>query len=308
MKSILKSLFILLNLQLIITTGFAQVTNELYTIIEYPVVPEKYCDFSDEMSETSGLIFYKDDVWTINDSGGLPEIYRIEKESGKVNQIVVLENGVNRDWEDITQDENFIYTGDFGNNDGTRTDLKIYKIAKKDISEKKKVTVKGEVIAFTYSDQQSFSINSRDHDYDCEAVISHGDSLIIFSKNWVNGKTRMYKLSKAPGNYSLKPLDTFETDGLITGADYFEEAKSLILIGYKDHIPFMFYFRSFDGNSFGKGKVYRFNFVRLKDSQAEGIAWLNRETVIFSTEETKHFRQQAFELNLQKVLQLINQE
>jgi hypothetical protein len=308
MKSILRNLFVLLILQLFVTTGFTQQTSELYTIIEYPVVPEKYCDLSEEMSETSGLIYYKNAVWTINDSGGLPEIYRIEKESGKVNQTVILENGMNNDWEDITQDENFIYTGDFGNNDGNRTDLKIYKIAKKDISEKKKITVKGEVIAFSYSDQQSLSINSRDHDYDCEAVISHDDSLIIFSKDWVNGKTKMYKLPKNPGQYSLKPLDTFETDGLITGADYFEEANSLILIGYKDHIPFMFYFRGFDGNSFGKGKVYRFNFVRLKGSQAEGIAWLNKDTVVFSTEETKHFRQQAFELDLHKVLQLINEE
>ena len=36
----------------------------------------------------------------------------------------------NVDWEDITQDETHIYIADFGNNNGNRTDLKIYKILK----------------------------------------------------------------------------------------------------------------------------------------------------------------------------------
>lgn len=308
MKSILETIVTLLVFQLTEIACFAQQSGELYTIIEYPVVPEKFCDLSDEMSETSGLIYYKNSIWTINDSGGLPEIYRMDKESGKVSQTVTLENGENNDWEDITHDENFIYIGDFGNNDGNRTDLKIYKIAKKDISEKTKVSVNGEVIAFSYLDQQSFEPNLRQHNYDCEAVISFGDSLIIFTKNWENNKTRMYKLPKNPGKYDLKPRDMFEADGLITGADFLDDPKSLILLGYKDHIPCMFYFKDFDGNSFGNGKVYRFNFARLKGSQAEGIAWLNKDTVVFSTEETKEFLQQAFELNLLKVLQLINEE
>ena len=297
----------LLPLQVILFLNpfvFSQMT-ELYTIIQYPVVPQKYCDLEANVSESSGLLYNEDEIWTMNDSGGLPEIYRIEKETGGIAQTVRIENGNNVDWEDLTQDEKHVYVGDFGNNHGNRKDLRIYKISKKDISGKKKIDVQAEVIGFGYKDQNDFSENSRNNDFDCEAMISYGDSLVLFSKNWVNGKCRLYKVPKVPGQYDPEPLDTFDTDGLITGASFFESTKCLILIGYKNHIPFIFYFPGFNGRNFPKTDVSRFEFVRMAGAQTEGIAWLNKDAVIFSTEQTKEFAQQVWELNLQTVFRLI---
>jgi len=284
---------------------YSQQTIELYTIVEFPAIPAKYCDLVEDMKETSGIIYSVGSVWTINDSGGEPEIYKIDKTIGTVIQKVVILNGSNRDWEDITQDDDFIYVGDFGNNDGNRSDLKIFKVAKSGITSKKKVAVNAEIIGLTFSDQLIFEENNRNHNFDCESLISFGDSLIIFTKNWADGKTRMYKLPKIPGQFKIDPLDTFDADGLVTGADYNKDSKKLVLIGYKDRLPFIFYFSNFNGRKFESDRVYRFNLNKMKDSQTEGIAWLNDETIIFSTEQTKSFSQQVFELNFQSVFKLI---
>jgi len=284
---------------------YSQQTTELYTIVEFPAIPAKYCDLEEDMKETSGIIYSSGSVWTINDSGGEPEIYKIDKTTGTVIQKVIILNGSNRDWEDITQDDDFIYVGDFGNNDGNRSDLKIYKIAKSEITAKKKVELNAKIIGLSYNDQKSFSESKHNHNFDCESMISFGDSLIIFSKNWADGKTRLYKMPKIPGQYQLDPLDTLDADGLVTGADYNKDTKKLVLIGYKDRLPFIYYFSNFNGRKFESDQVYRFNLNKMKDSQTEGIAWLNDETIIFSTEQTKSFSQQVFELNFQSVFKLI---
>ena len=307
MKFIQNSFLVFLLLSISSYFLYSQQTTELYTIVEFPAIPAKYCDLEEDMKETSGIIYFGGCVWTINDSGGEPEIYKIDKITGTVIQKVIILNGSNRDWEDITQDDDFIYVGDFGNNNGNRADLKIFKVPKSEITGKKKVEVNAKIIGLSYNDQKSFSESKHHHNFDCESLISFGDSLIIFSKNWADGKTRMYKMPKIPGQYQLDPLDTFDADGLVTGADYNKDSKKLVLIGYKNRLPFIYYFSNFTGRKFDSDQVYRFNLNKLKDSQTEGIAWLNDETIIFSTEQTKSFSQQVFELNFQSVFKLIGE-
>jgi hypothetical protein len=284
---------------------YSQQINELFTIVEYPAVPGKYCELEDKMQETSGLIFFDGSLWTFNDSGGEPEVYKIDKATGKVIQTVHILNGSNVDWEDITQDDYFIYAGDFGNNNGSRNDLKIYKIAKGEIIRKKNVEVNAEIIGFSYNDQHSFSESRNNHNFDCESLISFGDTLIIFSKNWEDGKTKMYKIPKTPGLYQLDPAGTFDADGLVTGADFNKDTHKLVLIGYKDHVPFVYYFEFFSGTIPGGAGIYRFNFNRLKGAQTEGIVWLDENSIAFSTEQTKSYTQQVFELNFKNVFELI---
>lgn len=275
-----------------------------YDIIQYPGEPTMFAPLAEEVNETSGLIFFDGNIWTFNDSRGEPEIYRIEKESGKIIQTVRIENASNVDWEDITQDESFVYVGDFGNNRGNRKDLKIYKVAKEKIASKKKTKVLAEIIEFSYEDQETFIEKNRKHNYDCESIISHGDSLIIFSKNWGDAKTRMYKMSKEPGNYKLSPLDSYDVDGLITGADV-NNKNELLLVGYKDHLPFIYLFADFSGEGLRSGKAYRVNFPGLQDAQTEGIIWKDDNVVLFSTEQTKVFEQQVFQLDIKEVVSYI---
>jgi hypothetical protein len=296
---------ILIGLSLCAVKLTAQQSIELYTNIEYPVIPVKYCDLEESMKETSGIIFSSGFVWTINDSGGEPEIYKIDKETGTVCQTVKLLNATNIDWEDISEDDDFFYIGDIGNNDGDRTDLKIYRIAKKNVKNKKYVEVNAEIIKFSFQDQKSFEENSRNHNYDCESLISCRDTLLLFSKNWVDGKSRMYKLPKVSGDYKLNPAELFESDGLITGGDFNSTLNKLALIGYKDHQPFIFMVNDFDGTTLAGKEIFRFNLFKMKDSQAEGIAWSVGETVLFSTEQTKSFSQQVFEFDIRQVFKIM---
>jgi hypothetical protein len=305
MNNIYNTLLIIFSLLISPLILPAQQLIELYTIVEYPAVPEKYCDMEEAMKETSGILYADGNIWTINDSGGEAEIYKIDKETGTVIQKVILLNAVNRDWEDISEDEGYIYVGDFGNNNGNRKDLKIYKVAKSGITSKKKVEVKAEIIEFSYTDQETFEENNRNHNFDCESLISFGDSLIIFSKNWADNKTRMFMLPKNPGQYRIESRSVLDADGLVTGAGYNSNLKKLVLIGYKDHVPFIFLINDFDGKSISGKETYRFNLFKMKGAQTEGISWSTGETVLFSTEQTKTYSQQVFEFDFQKVFKIM---
>lgn len=284
---------------------YSQTTEKPVTVVSFPEIPQKYCDLSKKINETSGIIYVDNFIWTFNDSGGEAEIYKIDSATGEIIQTVRLNNAKNTDWEDITQDENYIYIGDFGNNRGNRKDLRIYKINKSLIDDKKVVKVPSEIIAFSYNDQKSFTVNNRSNNYDCESLISFGDSLIIFSKNWVDGKTRMYKLPKLAGMYALDPIDSFDINGLATGADYSIEKNALIMIGYSDKIPFLFYFVDFDGQQLGNNQVYKVKLSKMKGAQTEGVCWLDGDTILFSTEQTSIYTQSVFQFNPMDVVKHI---
>jgi hypothetical protein len=284
--------------------GYSQIPIVLYEIVEYPLPVNKYSDISKKVDETSGLIYLNGQLWSFNDSFGKPELYALEKESGKVTQTIVIDSATNVDWESIAMDKDFIYVGDFGNNFGNRKNLKIYKLRISDIGEEKKGRLTAETISFSYNDQDSFEQLNRKNNHDCEAMISFENSLMIFSKNWGNGKTKMYIIPKEPGNYKIDPVSYFDIDGLVTGADFNPETSQLALIGYKKYVPFIFLFEDFKGETLSVEKVYRINLGGMKDTQTEGITWLDKTQIIFSAEKTSAYDQSAYILDVAKVFKL----
>lgn len=240
----------------------------------YPVTKARFevivKELPEAVEETSGLIFWNGGLWTHNDSFNDPVLSKLDTLSGMVMQTITLSGAENFDWEDIAQDENFIYIGDFGNNLGNRKNLVIYKINKKDIPETGDVSVPAEVIRFGYADQTGFEKANRNNDYDCEAMISAGDSLFLFSKNWVNQKTRMYAVPKIPGEYLVHPLAEMDTDGMVTGADINEKGE-LVFIGYKNYQPFVWLLFDYPGTNFFSGNKRRITLPGTKGLQTEGI-------------------------------------
>jgi hypothetical protein len=194
------------------------------------------------IDETSGLIYYDGALWTHNDSDRKPEIYKFDTITGHILQTVKINNAVNIDWEDIAQDSNYIYIGDFGNNNGYRTDLKIYKILKKDITKGKNISVNASVINFSFSDQTDFIPNHCNNNFDCEAFFFFQDSLYLFSKNWIDKKTKLYVLPCMQGNYIATLIDSFDVNGLITGADINIITNEIAFIGYNNYIRFVWLF------------------------------------------------------------------
>lgn len=217
-----------LAMLLLLAGNFASIAQDVKSqvnIIQYPGMPEVVTTLPGNIDETSALLLHDGKLWTINDSGGDAEVYGMSVSTGKVEQIVKVDNANNHDWEALAMDETHFYIGDFGNNLGNRKDLKVYKI-KTPVDGEKKQTVDAEVINISYADQFSFEIKNRANDFDCESLITWGDSLIVFSKDWDDRMTRMYKFPVTSGDYKITPSDYLDVVGLVTGADYCKKNKS----------------------------------------------------------------------------------
>lgn len=237
--------------------------------------------------ESSGLVFTGNQLWTHGDSGNSSSIFAIDTVTGNIIQTVRIDNYPNTDWEDIAADNDFIYIGDFGNNLGNRTDLKILKIAKDSIGNQETVHVKAEAIRFSYLDQQSFAADNKT-DYDCEALISFHDSLYIFTKDHRDYHTRVYGLPKNPGNYQVNPIADFNIGGVVTGADCDSLSNKIILIGYdgsKRH-SFLYLLSEFHGNQFFSGNVEKVMSADNTQWQTEGVCFVNSHQLFLSCETT----------------------
>jgi hypothetical protein len=236
------------------------------------------------LRETSGLLWWDGKVWTFNDSGALPAIYAIDSTTGNITKTVTISNATNIDWEEITQDEQFIYIGDFGNNaSGNRKNLRIYKIAKADVQSS--TSVHAQAINFSYSDQTDFTATaSNQTNFDCEAFVAYNDSLFLFSKDWVDFHSRLYSLPKTPGTYTANLKADILVDGLITGATILPSQKTIVLTGYTTILtPFLYLLYDFSNNDFfgaNKRKVQ----INSAFTQMEGIASISDTRFFVSNE------------------------
>ena len=235
-----------------------------------------------ELVENSGLVVTPLGLFTHNDKGNPNEIYRIDTIDGSVLQTLLVV-GDNEDWEDMAESESHIFLGDFGNNPGDRTDLRIYRIAKSELSNN---IINAQPINFAYADQVDFSDNQNNHNFDCEAFFYHDDSLHLFTKNWVDHQTKHYVIPAEPGFYSVLPRHNFDVDGLITSADINEDG-TILLLGYTQ-VGFTFMWMLFDypGNEIFSGNKRRIELRSwLFNSQTEAIAFKDKYTGYVSSEQ-----------------------
>jgi hypothetical protein len=246
------------------------------------IIPEKLGNLPAAVRETSGLMFWNGLLWTHNDSGSQPELTALDPESRSVVKTLRIGNAGNVDWEDIARDDTFLYIGDFGNNNGNRTNLRIYKVPLSDLNSE---SATAEVISFSYSDQEDFSSKPNNNDYDAEAMIAVGDSLYIFSKNWVNLRTRVYSLPKTPGSYVAQVQGNIYADGMITGADFNPQDSVVLLCGYNKVLqPFFWLLWDFRGADYFGGNKRKINF-NLPFHQIEGVVWKDADEYWLSNEE-----------------------
>ena len=276
-------------------SGDDEETNLSEFVIEPQVLVE---NLSDDLKETSGLILFDDKMWSLNDGGGKNELYAINLQ-GDITQTVELSSATNTDWECLAHDENFIYIGDVGNNRGDRTDLRVYKVSKGNIStDEDFIRIPSDVIKFSYADQIDFTTREYQHEFDCEAMFSFGDQLYLFSKDWKKMRTTVYRLPKENGEYTLEAVTEYNTNGLITGADISSDGNYFALLGYSiaginDLIPFIRIFKFDEEQVFSTKSLY-FSMISIRGSQTEGIIFLEDGSLVFSTEKTDSYSQKIF--------------
>jgi len=241
------------------------------------------------IDESSGLV-YIHGLWTHNDSGDDPVVYQVSTSKRSMLRSVSIKDIRMKDWEDITHDGKYMYIGDTGNNSGSRYHLLIYKVPIDSLLKEKTRYVDAEEIIFHFPDQTDYYPGSYNHNFDCEALISVGDSLYIFSKNHKNMQCRMYALPKSPGVHTARLIDTFNTDGMITGAAYDPDEQVVALLGYRvrDYLvvrsfqPFVWLFYQYPGRDFFRGKSKRINIP--KALQMEGICYFRDGKFFISNE------------------------
>ncbi len=256
-----------------------------------------------KLKETSGLIHWNGKLWTHNDDTDT-NLYALDKLNGSILETYSLPNVLNQDWEEIAQDDDFVYIGDFGNNaSGNRQDLNILKIDKLSLTNK---VPKIEYIKFKYENQNEFDHKKPNNtNFDCEAFVVTQDSIYLFTKEWKTNYTTIYTLPKVPGDYIAKQQERFNIKGLVTGACLFK--NRLLLCGYtKKGRPFVDLFYNFIGNDFFSGSHKKIK-IKPRFLQIEAITTNDGGIYYLTNEELKfgpiHKLQQLHRLDLSDYFQ-----
>ncbi|MGO4710581.1 hypothetical protein AB4Y90_16045 [Chryseobacterium sp. 2TAF14] len=253
---------------LIIILGFSIISHaqqaEIFKLKKYRIAV-----LSDSIQETSGLNFFDGKLYTFNDSGNSAELYEIDKNSGKILKVLKT-NVENKDWEALTNDGKNFYIGDFGNNAGTRKDLKIYKIPFQN-NQLQNDSVK--TISFYYSEQKDFTAKNVNTDFDLESMIYLNGEIHIFTKEWASKSTTHYTID--PENFqnqAAEKTEVFRTGFMISDAYYFD--KKLYVVGYtKKTEVFLNIFNESEPGIFFKEKPrHLYLGSALTIGQIEGIA------------------------------------
>ena len=256
--------------------------------------PQLRSELPVEVNETSGLFFHNGRLWTHNDSDGRPILYGLDTVTFEVVQRVTLANVKNKDWEDVCTDGETVYVGDCGNNKGNRKDLKIYTLPLSAIPAEGDASVQVDSIVFSFGDQTDFG-KRKVHDFDCEAIFATEEYLYLFSKGWETGSTRLYRLSKTPGKHVAEVVNGFDSQGLITGADYDPKNKVLVVVGYVKSVwkPFMYLIYGFDDAGV-KLSHRRFEMPQWAGAQTEGICFFDEGRCYVSAETSKTYTARVF--------------
>ncbi|WP_456389767.1 hypothetical protein [Hydrogenimonas sp.] len=245
---------------------------------------------NERLRETSGLAYVEGRLFTHNDGGNANLLYQIDTKTGRILRTVMVNGASNVDWEDLAYDGSYLYIADIGNNMGDRKDLKIYRIPKDDILSKDEV--QAEIISLAYADQKSFDYEAYTTPYDAEALVAYDSALYIFTKNWGDYTTRVYKVPSEPGSYRAEAVDKRALDIMITGAAYDEKSHAIALIGYTNPYDEKRSFKSavlklsgFSDDRFFSGRIVESPIKNGRlAGQVESLAFRDSSTFFISAE------------------------
>lgn len=232
-----------------------------------------------QVEGSSSLFYWNNGFWTYNDHNDNC-LYHIDNTNAAILETLCINSLSNYDTEEISQDSLYLYFGDVGNNYGSRQDLHILRIKKASVINQ---TFEIDTLSFSYEDQTDFSNHPQATDFDCEAFIVGRDSIYLFTKQWASTQTTIYSLPRTPGHHIAHRGDTYNVNGLITGATYMPEYQLVVLCGYDYDTenlllalhPFIILLYDFQGTKFFSGNKRRLDFDYSTRAQVEAIATHN---------------------------------
>lgn len=252
----------------------------------------KIAVLSDSLEESSGLTNIDGRLFSFNDSGNTSEIFEIKVGSSNVEN--TFQTGLkNIDWEAMTNDDENFYVGEFGNNLGTRKDLKVYQIPFKNDSI---IADSIKTIPFFYPEQIDFTPKNINNNFDAEAMIFLDGNIHIFTKEWVTNTVSHYFITNnLTENQPAQKLESFETGFVVTDASYFE--NKLYVVGYTKNasVYMMIFEKDNSGNLFFNKPLKKFALGRAFNiGQIEGIT---------ATEKGIYISGERFNIKIKKVSQ-----
>lgn len=281
----MRKLFIL-HFLLISFLGFSQKIEKL-SLKKY-----KIAILSDSLQESSGLTNLDGRLFSFNDSGNTSEIFEIKAGSSYIKK--TFQTGLrNIDWEAITNDGENFYIGEFGNNLGTRKDLKVYQIPFRNDS---LIVDSIKTIPFFYPEQTDFTPKNINNNFDAEAMIFLDGNIHLFTKEWITNTVSHYVIDKnLTENQPAKKLESFNTGFVVTDASVFE--NKLYVVGYtkKASVYMMIFEKDETGNLFFNKPLKKFSLGRAFNiGQIEGIT---------ATEKGVYVSGERFNIKVKKVPQ-----
>jgi hypothetical protein len=246
----------------------------------------------DKVVETSGLIYFDNYFWTINDSGNENILYKLDPKNGSVVAELKVNNSENMDWEELTQDRDYIYIADIGDNALARAEKQIYRIKKSDLSQR---TVSGsgnsEVIRFTYPE-----VDGKAERFDAEALVSLNGSLHLFTKDLF--ESNHFIIPASPGKTTAKFAGKFKSNGQVTGAALDSASNTLLLVGYFGFGQRLLWeFKTINPSDFLANQPLAFSLGGVTETgQLEAICFTPEKKVFMTNEEFGGLKQQLWNL------------
>jgi hypothetical protein len=186
---------------------------------------------SAEIAETSGLACLRNNQFlTINDSGNAATVYQLDASGRIINRYAT--NGRNQDWEALALHQGRLWIADIGNNSGQRATLDLYNapIPQGQIKE-----LMVDRLELRYPQAPMTKPSFYQHELDAEALVSTGDSLLIFSKNWIGLQSRVYAVDTNAKASTLAQVGvTSALPGVITDVAYSAQQQVFVVAGYEN--------------------------------------------------------------------------
>ncbi len=266
-----------------------------------------------ELPEISGIVksSYGDFYWVHNDSGDLPRVYAIDKDSRPVKPPYLrvstdewpghrIDNAWHTDWEDIALANGVLYLADVGNNGNARRDLGVYAVNEADPRTVARMRAL-KFIPIRYPDQRTFP--AEQWHFDCEAVFAADGKLYFLTKHRRPGE----HVSSEPG-VKLYRLDTEHLDRenvltlvgrrddvvMATGADLSPDATRLAVATYS---ALWIFDRPDTGDNWLAGKASRLKLRTSVAKQLEAVAWDDGSTLRLVNEQRDVMRAHVSEFS-----------
>jgi hypothetical protein len=284
----LLSLFysIVFFLQAILTPGANRINGKHVKVISAKINCIAYVD--SVINESSTLVKPNKDFdlfFTLNDSGGKPEVFAIDG-SGKLIDTKVIPEAKNVDWEEIVyyQDSVFnphIVIGDIGNNRNQRKNLCLYDYDVTANSTTKKI--------FSYQDQYLFPPSEDSLNYDCEAFFRRDSSYYFISKNRGKGFVKIYQLPQDTTAHVAIVKQRLQFKGMVTACSVYKDDKTkvekLAVLLYGRIFLFMIH------DSSSGIQLQPYGVVKFPScGQSEGICWYGANELRATNEKGKLFK------------------